>query len=359
MPATCRVSTPLDSVKHQNEDKALSGIISGIYDAALDAGRWPDVLSDIAEFVGGQAGVLLSKAPDNAALNVDHCVGVEPRYLQSYKERYSTSCPLARVPLIDPLRIVNIPELVPYNEYLQGQFYQEWAQPQGWLDAANIIVEKSQACCSIFSVVRDDASGMVDDEMRRRMMLVAPHIRRAALVRHAMDCQQAEIATFSAILDGLRAGLFLLDADGRIVHANAAGREILQGDDFLRSVGGRLVARDGQVHQALRDIFAAAGSEAAAIGVKGTALPLAALSGERYVAHVLPLSPQVRQQAALGTKTVVALFVRKAALECSGPPRSSAKRSGSRPRSCACSWPSSMSAACRRLRPFSASPRAR
>jgi DNA-binding CsgD family transcriptional regulator len=27
----------------------------------------------------------------------------------------------------------------------------------------------------------------------------------------------------------------------------------------------------------------------------------------------------VRQQAALGTKTVVALFVRKAALECSGP----------------------------------------
>ena len=99
------------------------------------------------------------KSPDNAVLSVDHCVGVEPRYLQSYKERYSTSCPLARVPLIDALRIVNLPELVPYNEYLQGQFYQEWAQPQGWLDVANIIVEKSQTCCSIFSVVRDDASG--------------------------------------------------------------------------------------------------------------------------------------------------------------------------------------------------------
>jgi DNA-binding CsgD family transcriptional regulator/PAS domain-containing protein len=319
MPATGQVSTPLDSVKYQSEDAALSDIISGIYDAALDAGRWRDVLSDIAEFTGGQAGVLLSKRPDSAVLNVDHCVGVEPRYLQSYKERYSTSCPLARVPLVEPLRIVNIPELVPYNEYLQGQFYREWAQPQGWLDVANIIVEKSQTCCSIFSVVRDDASGLVDGEMRRRMMLVAPHIRRAALVRHAMDCQRAEITTFAAVLDGLRAGLFLLDADGRIVHANAAGREMLQGDDFLRSVGGRLVARDVQVHQALRDIFAAAGSDAAAIGVKGIALPLAALNGERYVAHVLPLSPQVRQQAALGTKTVVALFVGKAALESSGP----------------------------------------
>jgi DNA-binding CsgD family transcriptional regulator/PAS domain-containing protein len=222
------------------------------------------------------------------------------------------------VPFVDPLRIVNIPELMPYDEYLQGQFYQEWAQPQGWLDAANVIVEKSQTCCTIFSVVRDDASGLVDGEMRRRMMLVAPHIRRAALVRHAMDCQQAEIATFTAILDGLRAGLFVLDADGRIVHANAAGCEILQGDDFLRSVGGRLVARDAQAHQALRDVFAAAGSDAAAIGVKGATLSLAARAGERYVAHVLPLSPQARQHAALGIKTVVALFVRKAALESAG-----------------------------------------
>jgi DNA-binding CsgD family transcriptional regulator/PAS domain-containing protein len=319
MPATGRVSAPLDSVKHQNEDEVLSNIISGIYDAALDAGRWGDVLTDTAEFVGGQAGVLLSKCQANPVLDVDHCAGVEPRYLQSYKERYSRCCPLARVPFVEPLRIVNIPELVPYDEYLQGQFYQEWAQPQGWLDAANIIVEKSDEFCSILSVVRDEASGLVDGEMRRRMMLVAPHIRRAALVRHAMDCQRAEIAAFAATLDGLGAGLFLIDADGRIVHANAAGRTILDGDDFLRSVGGRLVARDPQVHQMLRDVFAAAGCDVAAVGLRGTALPLMAQDGGRHVAHVLPLSAQTRQAAALGGRPAVALFVRKAALESAAP----------------------------------------
>jgi DNA-binding CsgD family transcriptional regulator len=319
MPATARISAPLDSVKHQNDDEALSSIISGIYEAALDAGRWCDVLTDIAEFTGGQAGVLLSKIPDNDVLEVDHCAGVDPRYLQSYKERYSRSCPLARMPFVEPHRIVNLPELVPYNEYLQGQFYQEWARPQGWLDVANIIVEKSEECCSIFSVIRDEASGLVDGEMRRRMMLVAPHIRRAALVRHAMDCQRAELATFAATLDGLRAGLFLIDADGRIVHANAAGRDILQGDDFLRSVGGRLIARDAQAHQALRDVFAAAAIDATAIGLKGTALPLVARDGERYVAHVLPLSQDTRQAAALGPRPAVALFVRKVALESPGP----------------------------------------
>ena len=63
MPATSRVSAPLDSVQHQNEDEALSSIISGIYDAALDPGRWCEVLAAIAGFVGGQAGGLLSKEP--------------------------------------------------------------------------------------------------------------------------------------------------------------------------------------------------------------------------------------------------------------------------------------------------------
>src|SRR5262245_27788181 len=105
MPTTCRVSTPLDSATYKKDDEALRVIISGVYDAALEAGRWRDVLCEIAEFVGGQAAALLSKKPDNTVLDVDHCVGVEPRYLQSYKERYSTCCPLARVPLIDVLRI--------------------------------------------------------------------------------------------------------------------------------------------------------------------------------------------------------------------------------------------------------------
>jgi DNA-binding CsgD family transcriptional regulator/PAS domain-containing protein len=319
MPATSRVSAPLDSVQHQNVDEALSSIISGIYDAALDSGRWCEVLAAIAGFVGGQAGGLLSKSPHKDALDVDHYVGVDPRYLESYRERYSRSCPLARVPFVEPLRIVSIPELVPYNEYLQGQFYQEWAQPQGWLDVANIIVEKSEQCCSIFSVVRDESSGMVDCEMRRRMMLLAPHIRRATLVRHAMDGQRAEIATFAATLDRLSAGLFLLDTDGRIVHANAAGRDVLQGDDFLRSVGGRLIARDVQVHQTLRDVCEAAGGDAAAIGLKGAALPLVARGGEHYVAHALPLSTETRQAAALGSRPVVALFVRKVALQSSAP----------------------------------------
>ena len=58
-----------------------------------------------------------------------------------------------------------------------------------------------------------------------------------------------------------------------------------------------------------------AGAGDAALGVKGIALPLTARNGERYVAHVLPLTSGARRDAGLAYNAVAALFVRKAALE--------------------------------------------
>ena len=215
---------------------------------------------------------------------------------------------------------MSIPELVPYDEFRHGRFFHEWMRPQGWIDAANVVLEKSALSCSFLTIIRDEARGMVDDEMRQRMALVVPHVRRAVLIGKAIDLKQTEAATFADILDGLSAGLFLIDANGRIVHANAAGNDILGAGDFLRSIGGRLVAGDAQVDQTLRETVAAAGNGDAGIGIKGIALPLCAHDGERYVAHVLPLTSGTRRRAGAAHAAAAALFVRKATLESPSPP---------------------------------------
>jgi len=62
-----------------------------------------------------------------------------------------------------------------------------------------------------------------------------------------------------------------VDADGRIVHANAACRLLLDAGDFLSTAGGRIVASDAKIDQAFRELFAAAGRGDAAIGTR--ALP--------------------------------------------------------------------------------------
>jgi DNA-binding CsgD family transcriptional regulator len=114
--------------------------------------------------------------------------------------------------------------------------------------------------------------------------------------------------------------MILVDVNGQIVHANAAGNAILKAADFLRTVCGRLVAGDPAINTALREILVAANAGDAVLGVKGIALPLTAHDGVRYVAHVLPLTSGARRVACLAYNAVAALFIRKAALEAFAPP---------------------------------------
>ena len=157
-----------------------------------------------------------------------------------------------------------------------------------------------------------ERDGVADDETRRRMQLIVPHIRRAVLVGRLIDRRQAEAATLADTLDSLSAGMCLVDAEGRIVHANAACQVILGARDFLSVNGDRLVASDAEADQALRELFAAAGGGDTAIGIRGIALTLTTSDGERYVARVLPLTSGARRRGGIGTTAVAALFVHKA-----------------------------------------------
>jgi DNA-binding CsgD family transcriptional regulator len=149
------------------------------------------------------------------------------------------------------------------------------------------------------------------DDGARHIASIAPHAHRTLLISKTADLKQSEAAALADTLNGLAAGIFLLDADRRIVHANTAGHDILRA--FLRSISGQLVARNPQANRTLDQVFADNGG--VAIGTRGIALPLTAHDGERYVMHLLPLTPATRTGIGMACKAVAALFVRKVALD--------------------------------------------
>ena len=303
-----------------NDSKRLPTLIGDIYDAVIDPAQRNDVLDKIANFTGGHSGGLLSKHSLSKS-EVLYCyVGADPNSLQVYSESYPKLDPTADSPCFGVEQVVSATDLVPYEEFRRGRFYREWARPHGWVDVASAVIEKSATSCTFLSVVRHEANGLVDDEMRRRMALLIPHVRRALLIGKTIHRKQTEAVCFSDVLDGLSSGMILVDASGRIVHTNNAGNAILDAGDFLRAVCGRLVASDLAINAALREILVAANAGDAALGVKGIALPLSAHDGERYVAHVLPLTSGARREAGLAYNAVAALFIRKASLEPFSPP---------------------------------------
>jgi len=308
-----------------SEQVKLSRLIAGIYDAALEAGRWPEVLAHVVDFVGGHGGCLLAKDAATRDIAARWQTGVEPHYMRLYTETYSKLGPLAALSCGDVGQIVSVADVVPYDEFRRGRFFQEWAQPQGWVDVAVAMIEKTADHCGYLGISRNASNGMVDDEMRRRMALVVPHVRRAVLIGRVIDLKKVQAAAFADALDGISASVFFVDAHARIVHANIAGQTMLDAGDVLRSVDGRLVAIDAEVDEALRDAFIAAAGGDSALGIKGIAIPLRAQDDKPYTAHVLPLTSGERGHAGRTSRAAAALFVRKAALTTPSPPEVIAK----------------------------------
>jgi DNA-binding CsgD family transcriptional regulator/PAS domain-containing protein len=295
------------------EDRKLTDLIGNIYDTTLDHKSWTGVLMSITDFVGAQAGGLVSKDPVSKFATSPYNFGVDPHYVQLYEQTYSEFDPLPALQRLG--QIASVPDLVPYDVFRKERFSQEWLLPQSWVDAGMAVLEKSGPNCTIvLTFLRNKAGGMVDEKMRRCIALIVPHVRRALLIGKAIEQKQSEAANFADTLNSLSAATFLVDALGRIVHANAAGRDMLYANDFVRSAGGRLAARDAQVNHAFRVIFAAAAKGDAETGAKAIALSLMAHDGERYVAHVLPLKSGARRATGITYTAVAAVFVRKAAL---------------------------------------------
>jgi DNA-binding CsgD family transcriptional regulator len=292
-----------------SEDEKLRGLIDEIYDAALEPALWNDVVVSINEYVGAQARGIFPKDSANQSGLTHYYCGADPHYIQLYAEIHSRVDPLSALPPFG--QAVGIPDTVDHDENRQGRFYQEWLRPQGCVDAANVVLERSSPNSAVLPSVLPGAR-MLDDERRRRIAQIVPHLRRALRINKTIDSKQSEAATFSDTLDGLSAGIFLVDAGCRIVHANSAGHDILRADDFLRSINGQLVARGAQSSQGLREVFA---DDRGASGAKRTALPLTAHDGQRYLMHVLPLTSAARARIGIASKAVAALFVRKAALD--------------------------------------------
>src|SRR5262249_58448206 len=142
------------------------------------------------------------------------------------------------------------------------------------VDQALANIDKSATSVVQLSFWRSSASGMVDEAARERMRLIVPHLRRAVLVGNLIDYRTAEAATFGDALDGIGAGLFFVDASGRIVHVNSSGEDMLTQGVLARGSSGKLALYDASAVQGLDEIFVVTGSRDADAQPRGAPAPL-------------------------------------------------------------------------------------
>ena len=329
-----------------NELASFSGLIGDIYDATLDLALWPGVLKRISCFVPGSATTLESKDAVNSAVNVFYQDGgIHPDMTRLYNGQYGKLDPCATdhylAPVGEPRATADI---MPYDEFVRSRIYRELLRPYGWVDAATTALDRSGASIASVTVFRDARDGLIDNEARQRLRILAPHLRRAVLIGKVIEFKSAEAANLADAFDELTAAVLLINADGRIVRANRRALCLLETGDPLSARDGRLFARDPETSRALQAVFASADKGDAPLGVGGIALPLNTQDGKRFVGHALPLTRGARRRAGRVYAAVAALSSMKRHFRSHRRPSSSQRPTASRRPSCASYWRWSRSA---------------
>ena len=306
------------------EAEELSRVIGDIYDASLDPGLWPNAIESICGYIGAASASLHSQDSISRATDALFWWGdasSAPHYFKMYLEKYGKLNPIfPGVVFFDVERTVAVPDVISCEEFVRTRFFREWLAPQSLMDGLFSNLEKGATNCALFTAMRHSAQGEVDDRMRQRFEVITPHIRRSMLIGKVIDLHRVEAATLADTLDGLASGVFIVDATGRIINANVSAHRLIADANVVRATNGRIVAFDLPGNQHLHDVFTAAQAGDAAVGKRGVAVPLTARNGERYVAHVLPLTSGARKNAGISYSATAALFIRKAAFELPSPP---------------------------------------
>jgi DNA-binding CsgD family transcriptional regulator len=306
------------------EADELSRVIGDLYDASLDPALWPNAIESVCGYVGAASASLHSQDSITRATDALFWWGREssaPHYFKIYLEKYGKINPIfPGVIFFDVELPIAVPDVISCEEFVQTRFFREWLAPQSLTDGLFSNLEKGATNCALFTAMRHAGEGQVDDRMRHRFELITPHVRRSMLIGKVIDLHRVEAAALADSLDQLSSAMFIVDATGRVIHANVSAHRLIAEADVLRVTNGRIAVFDPHSSRSLLEAFTAAQAGDAALGKKGIAMPLTARTGERYVAHVLPLTSGARRKAGVSYAATAAMFIRKAALDLPSPP---------------------------------------
>jgi DNA-binding CsgD family transcriptional regulator len=312
------------------EATSLSSLVASLYDAALEPEQWPAVLDRCREFIGGMSAAIFSKDAAGQLGQIYYADGnIDPHYARLYFERYAPLDPANAGHLFaDVEQPISTHDILDYDEFRESRFFKEWVEPQGMVDFISASIEKVGSRAVMFGVFRHQRDGFVDEAARRRMRLLVPHVRRAVLIGKVIERGSFEAASLGDALDGLAAGMFLVDATGHLVHANDAGHAMLRAGSPVVARDGRILSSDRAAAASLAEVFAAAGGGDTAVGVRGISISIQPDDEEHYVAHVVPLTSGARRRTGASYAAVAALFIQRATLSTPAAPEVIAKTFG-------------------------------
>jgi DNA-binding CsgD family transcriptional regulator len=236
------------------EQKVLD-LVGTIYDAALDAKLWPDVLKSIGDAVGGPQIVFGIYDPANSVVNM-HAPRTDPDIMRSLVDWAQTKPALPCVASYPPGRVFSGADIIRPDEFTRTAFYHGWWRPAGFsTDPLVTNLFAGGAASGHFASHSLPNRSPLDFE-KRLFALLAQHLVRAVALQRNLHHLTIANASTPAELNELKQGFLLVDAAARLLFVNPAARALFGPDDGLRIEGGVLSASNASDRRTLRGLIA-------------------------------------------------------------------------------------------------------
>lgn len=286
----------------------LSGLIDSIYDAGVDARRWPEVCARIAQCIGATH-VNLSVLANTAPLPLERWNGIDASFARSYAGHYGQLDPIVpHVRRWTAGTLVTDTMIHPQASHRRSEFVQEWVRPQHIYTAAFANVMHEDGVAGILGALRHTGRFYSESELDVLRALLA-HLRNAIRVqRRTVDLAASEHGPCDA-LDALAHAVLLVDGEARVIFANRAAEALLGAPNGLRSSRDGLSAPSPATTRTLRALIARAANGNAYVRSGGALLIERPPPGEPLHALISPLDARHHPPDARGDGRRLAMLV--------------------------------------------------
>ncbi|MGE0653521.1 MAG: LuxR C-terminal-related transcriptional regulator [Alphaproteobacteria bacterium] len=295
-------------------DAEIVEIIGLIYDAVIDRTVWQQALDRLRIYTGTQLGALAVHSIPRHSVIVQVATNIPDQFLATMSNYAADVVALwggqnfiATAPVEEPVIQSTVTGLEVWQKF---RFYTDWGRPQGLVDQIGMLVVRDSTMFGSLGLGIHESGRLPTEEVMDGLRVIASHLRRAVIISGMLDASTVAALTFQAALETTSSAVLLVDADMRLVHANAAAQTMLAAGDPVRIIGGRVALRElvpGHLQSAVRT----ASENEAALGRRGIGVPTRLRDGTALSLSVMPL--ERRPPAGIAPSATAAIFIGPAA----------------------------------------------
>jgi DNA-binding CsgD family transcriptional regulator/PAS domain-containing protein len=281
-------------------------LVGDIYDCVVAPERWPAVLETVAQQVRGECAILTLQDPVRREVRLLSSWNCTPKAVQAMGEHTSINPMMSagwHMALDEPTTPIRF---LGRAGWCDSRFYKVAVAPNHLHDGIMTLVAKTNTRQGGLTIPRSSDEPEYSDEDVARIRVLAPHIRRAVSISDLIDARPFEANLLSATVDLLGVGIILVDAEGRVVHANPAA-SALSKNTGLRFEKGRLSFRGAPWADALETAIQRATAGPAAAASAGISIRRDDEPG--LAAWVLPVANGLRS-GVVGSAAHAAIFLK-------------------------------------------------